>query len=230
MYFLVDIFLLAILACVIWASVKFGFTRNFVFGTLRTLLAVAGGAGLCFGLYMLMRHFGWLAYMSDGVRNFFGEVSTNLGTILTDEHYRFASEIIAFIPFGILSFIIGYVIAYFIVKWIVQAVFLPVVYSVKHVRAFKIIDNILGLCFNLAVYLGVVVALFGSVHALNEDGRYKDVTKSGESPTLANKLINEACEPVLDYLHEDFSASIVGGIIYEYNPLNGQFKEWLNKN
>ena len=42
MYFLVDIFLLAILACVIWASVKFGFTRNFVFGIVRTLLAVAG--------------------------------------------------------------------------------------------------------------------------------------------------------------------------------------------
>ena len=109
----------------------------------------------------------------------------------------------------------------------VQAVFLPVVYSVKHVRAFKIVDNILGLCFNLAVYLGVVVALFGSVHALNEDGRYKNVTKSGETPTLANKLINDACEPVLGYLHEDFSASVIGGLIYEYNPLNNQFKEWL---
>ena len=227
MYFLIDVFLLVILICVIWASVKFGFSGNFVFGIVRTLLAVAGGAGLCFGVYMLMKHFGWLAFMSDGVRGFFGEISTNLGDVLTDANYRFAAEIIAFIPFGILFFIIGYIAAYFLVKWIGQVLFMPALYSIKHVKALKIIDNILGLCFNLAVYLGVVACVFGGVHALNEDDRYKDVTKAGEDATLAQKLINDFCEPVLGRLHEDFSASVIGGLIYEYNPLNGTFKELI---
>ena len=77
MFFLVDIFLLAILICVIWASVKFGFSRNFVFGILRTVIALGGGAALAFGVYMLMDGQGWLAYMSDGVRKFFGEVSSD---------------------------------------------------------------------------------------------------------------------------------------------------------
>lgn len=65
MFFLVDILLIAVLVCVIWASVKFGFTRNFVFGILRTVIALAGGAALCFGVYLLMDKFGWIDYLSD---------------------------------------------------------------------------------------------------------------------------------------------------------------------
>lgn len=229
MYFLVDVFLLALLICVIWASVKFGFTGNFVFGIVRTVLAIACGLGASVGIFILMKHFGWISYMSDGVRHFFGEISTNLGTVLTDATYRFAAEIIAYIPFGLLFFVLGYVLSYFLVKWIFRTLLLPIFYSIKHVKAVKIIDNILGLCFNLAIYLGAVAVVFGAVHAFNDGDRYKDVAGGGENPTLAQKLVNDFCEPVLSYLHEDFSASVVGGLIYEYNPLNGVIKALIEK-
>ncbi len=225
MFFLVDILLIAALVCVIWASVRFGFTRNFVFGILRTVIALGGGAGLCFGIYLLMDKAGWLDYASDGVRRFFGEVSVNLGSVITDENYRFVAKIIAYLPFGILFLILGYVITYYLIKLVVRGFFSPVLYCVKKYKWVKIVDNVLGLCFNVAVYVGVVACLFGGVHALNANGKYKDVAGKGESSDVAKGLINDFCEPMLTSLHEDFSAAVLGGIIYEYNPLNSTFEK-----
>lgn len=230
MFFLVDILLIAVLVCVIWASVKFGFTRNFVFGILRTVIALAGGAALCFGVYLLMDKFGWIDYLSDGVRKFFGEVSTNLGSVLTDKNYRFAAKIIAFLPFGILFCVLGYVITYYLIKLLVRSVFAPLLTCIKQFKWMKIIDNVLGLCFNLAVYLGVVVCLFGGVHALNQNGRYKDVANKGDELSVPKEIVNNFCEPILNNLHEDFSAAVLGGLIYEYNPLNSTFEKLLNNN
>lgn len=230
MFFLVDILLIAVLVCVIWASVKFGFTRNFVFGILRTVIALAGGAALCFGVYLLMDKFGWIDYLSDGVRKFFGEVSTNLGSVLTDKNYRFAAKIIAFLPFGILFCVLGYVITYYLIKLLVRSVFAPLLTCIKQFKWMKIIDNVLGLCFNLAVYLGVVVCLFGGVHALNQNGRYKDVANKGDELSVPKEIVNNFCEPILNNLHEDFSAAVLGGLIYEYNPLNSTFEKLFNNN
>lgn len=226
MFFLVDIFLLAILVCVIWASVKFGFSRNFVFGILRTVIALGGGAALAFGVYMLMDGQGWLAYMSDGVRKFFGEVSSDAAAVLNDAQYRFVAKLIAYLPFGLLFFVLGYVITYYLIKLIVSLFFSPVLTCIKKIRWVKIADNVLGLVFNLAVYIGVVVCLFGAVHALNEDGVYSNVAAKGETEeSVAKDVVNNFCEPVLTTLHEDFSASVIGGCIYEYNPLNNTFKK-----
>lgn len=230
MFFLVDILLIAVLVCVIWASVKFGFTRNFVFGILRTVIALAGGAALCFGVYLLMDKFGWIDYLSDGVRKFFGEVSTNLGSVLTDKNYRFAAKIIAFLPFGILFCVLGYVITYYLIKLLVRSVFAPLLTCIKQFKWMKIIDNVLGLCFNLAIYLGVVVCLFGGVHALNQNGRYKDVANKGDESNVPKEIVNNFCEPILNNLHEDFSAAVLGGLIYEYNPLNSTFEKLFNNN
>lgn len=226
MFFLVDIFLLAILICVIWASVKFGFSRNFVFGILRTVIALGGGAALAFGVYMLMDGQGWLGYMSDGVRKFFGEVSSDAAAVLNDAQYRFVAKLIAYLPFGLLFFVLGYVITYYLIKLIVSLFFFPVLTCIKKIRWVKIADNVLGLLFNLAVYIGVVVCLFGAVHALNEDGVYSNVAAKGETEeNVAKDVVNNFCEPVLTTLHEDFSASVIGGCIYEYNPLNKTFKK-----
>lgn len=230
MFFLVDILLIAVLVCVIWASVKFGFTRNFVFGILRTVIALAGGAALCFGVYLLMDKFGWIDYLSDGVRKFFGEISTNLGSVLTDKNYRFAAKIIAFLPFGILFCVLGYVITYYLIKLLVRSVFAPLLTCIKQFKWMKIIDNVLGLCFNLAIYLGVVVCLFGGVHALNQNGRYKDVANKGDESNVPKEIVNNFCEPILNNLHEDFSAAVLGGLIYEYNPLNSTFEKLFNNN
>ena len=230
MFFLVDILLIAVLVCVIWASVKFGFTRNFVFGILRTVIALAGGAALCFGVYLLMDKFGWIDYLSDGVRKFFGEISTNLGSVLTDKNYRFAAKIIAFLPFGILFCVLGYVITYYLIKLLVRSVFAPLLTCIKQFKWMKIIDNVLGLCFNLAIYLGVVVCLFGGVHALNQNGRYKDVENKGDESSVPKEIVNNFCEPILNNLHEDFSAAVLGGLIYEYNPLNSTFEKLFNNN
>lgn len=230
MFYLVDILLIAVLVCVIWASVKFGFTRNFVFGILRTVIALAGGAALCFGVYLLMDKFGWIDYLSDGVRKFFGEVSTNLGSVLTDKNYRFAAKIIAFLPFGILFCVLGYVITYYLIKLLVRSVFAPLLTCIKQFKWMKIIDNVLGLCFNLAIYLGVVACLFGGVHALNQNGRYKDVANKGDESSVPKEIVNNFCEPILNNLHEDFSAAVLGGLIYEYNPLNSTFEKLFNNN
>ena len=230
MFFLVDILLIAVLVCVIWASVKFGFTRNFVFGILRTVIALAGGAALCFGVYLLMDKFGWIDYLSDGVRKFFGEISTNLGSVLTDKNYRFAAKIIAFLPFGILFCVLGYVITYYLIKLLVRSVFAPLLTCIKQFKWMKIIDNVLGLCFNLAIYLGVVACLFGGVHALNQNGRYKDVANKGDESNVPKEIVNNFCEPILNNLHEDFSAAVLGGLIYEYNPLNSTFEKLFNNN
>ena len=230
MFFLVDILLIAVLVCVIWACVKFGFTRNFVFGILRTVIALAGGAALCFGVYLLMDKFGWIDYLSDGVRKFFGEISTNLGSVLTDKNYRFAAKIIAFLPFGILFCVLGYVITYYLIKLLVRSVFAPLLTCIKQFKWMKIIDNVLGLCFNLAIYLGVVACLFGGVHALNQNGRYKDVANKGDESNVPKEIVNNFCEPILNNLHEDFSAAVLGGLIYEYNPLNSTFEKLFNNN
>ena len=67
MYFIVDLLLLLILLGVVITSIKFGFTRNFIFGILRTVIAIAGGVGACAGVFLLMNHFGWIDYLADAV-------------------------------------------------------------------------------------------------------------------------------------------------------------------
>jgi len=42
MYFLIDAIIIALTILLVVISIKFGFTRNFVFGILRTIIGIAG--------------------------------------------------------------------------------------------------------------------------------------------------------------------------------------------
>jgi len=99
MYFLVDAIFIVLLIFLIWVSIKFGFTRNFVFGIIRTIIGIAGAIGACVGVYLLMENFGWLDFMADGVANFFG-----MGADL-----RIVAKIVAYLPFAVLFLIVGYI-------------------------------------------------------------------------------------------------------------------------
>ena len=104
--------------------------------------------------------------------------------------------------------------------------------------AVKIIDNVLGLILNLGLYLGIVFAAFGFIHAINTveasagDYVYDDAStiifKENDDPDaltdfLANTIDNFT-GPMFNGWHESLSASPIGSIIYEYNPLNGLFE------
>ena len=229
MYFIVDIVLILLLILVIVTGVKYGFFRNFVFGILRVLLSVAGAVGAAVGVYFLCLKLGWLDFIALRVAEMFSAITTVLGDIASDENVAFVAKIIAYIPIGIVAFIIGYILVYVLSAFILKLVFRPLFKAREKGGAVKIIDNVLGLTLNLAVMFTCIFAFFGAVHALNEDGRYKNVTGASdpEHPSAGQKIINDLAEPALSDLHENFSASVLGGIIYEYNPFNGLFKRIL---
>lgn len=235
MFFLVDLVLLLILGFVIFASIKFGFTRNFIFGILRTVIGIAGGVGACVGVYMLMELFGWLNYLADPIVQFFGNQSWF--NAANPNNLRIVAEIIAYIPFAVLFLILGYILVHWLINLLVKLVFAPVFAAKEKIPAVKIIDNVLGLILNLGIYLGVVFAAFGFIHAVNTveftpgDGVYDDVSVmifGDEDPNALNDFVSNTIDnvtgPMFNGWHESLSASPIGNIIYEYNPLNGMFE------
>lgn len=231
MYFIVDLLLLIILVFVIVASVKFGFTRNFIFGILKTIIGFAGAIGACVGVYFLMNHFGWLDYLSDAVVGFFGNVS-NPNAILNDDTFRIVAKIIAYIPFGILFIILGYLFVNWFMGILMKGIFLPIFYARKHVKAVKIIDNVLGLILNLGIYVGILLVAFGFVHGINSvnDGEGEPVYDKlsmalfNEDESFIAETVNKFTGPMFNKWHESLTASPIGSIIYTYNPLNGVFE------
>lgn len=235
MYFIVDLVLILVLVCVITASVKFGFSRNFVFGILRTIIGMAGGIGACVGVFFLMHTFGWLDYMAQAVINLFGNPAWLNSA--NPNNLRIVASIISFLPFAVLFLILGYILLHKLVNWLVKLIFLPFFVARKKVKLVKGLDIALGLIFNLALYLGFVFALFGFIHGINTvqdasgDYLYDDMSvivfgQNDDAGALNDFLANTVdgiTGPMFNKWHESLSASPIGSILYNYNPLNGLF-------
>ena len=221
MFFIIDAILVALVLCVFWFGIKKGFSGNWIFNILRTVIAFGGAGGAAAGLYLLMDKFGWLAVMSDGVVGFFGNIKVNLGDVFTQETFVMVCKILAFIPFAILFAILGYVLTYWLLGILLKILSVPL-NKLRQFTVWRVIDNILGCAFNLAILGGVTLAIFGVIHGLNSSDTYKHVL--GEN---GNKNINHSIEVVLDGMHENLSAGVVTGLIYEYNPLNDMFKDLI---
>lgn len=236
MFFLVDLVLLLILAFVIFASIKFGFTRNFIFGILRTVIGIAGGVGACYGIYLLMDAFGWLNYLADPIVQFFGNQSWF--NAANPVNIRIVAEIIAYVPFAVLFLILGYILVHWLINLLVKLVFAPIFTAKEKIKAVKIIDNVLGLILNLGLYLGFVFALFGFIHAVNTveftagDYVYDDVSavifQENDDPDALTDFVSTTIDnftgPMFNNWHESLSASPIGSLVYEYNPFNGLFE------
>ncbi len=230
MYFLVDIALIAIFAAVVVVSVKFGFSRNFVFGIVRFLLALAGGAGLAVGVFLLFDKLGWLDSMKLLVTRIFGDTSA-LAYFLSDENVALIGKIVSFLPLGIILVIGGYIFAFWFFGFICKLIFKPLFDARKKGGKVKIIDNVLGFILNFALAAAVVLCVFASVHAFNEGDRYKNASgaEDPEHPSFGQQIVNDISEPVLSNLNESFTASPIGYLVYNYNPLNGLFSGIINK-
>jgi len=238
MYFLIDAIIIALTILLVVISIKFGFTRNFVFGILRTIIGIAGALGACVGVYLLMDKFGWLDYMADGVVGFFGNIS-NPSQLLNDTTFRVIAKVISYLPFAILFLIVGYILLHKLINWLVKLIFLPFFVARKKVGLVRFIDNALGLILNLGLFFGVIFASFGLVHAINtaeySDGTpvYENVSRImfADTTNSVNKFaadtIDNLITPTLNNWHENLTASPLGGLIYEYNPLNGMFDEMI---
>lgn len=218
MYFVIDGILIALLICVFWFGIKKGLMGNWIFSIVRTILALGIGGGVAVGVYFLMNSLGFLSILSDGVVNFFGNVSNNVGDLLTQENFIKICMIIAFVPFGVLGFILGYVFGYWLLGVIAKVLRYPID-KLREIRFWKVIDNILGSVLNLAVLGVVVLAVFGIIHGLNTGDTYK--TLLGNAPIM--EPFNHSVEVVLNGLHENLSAGPLCGFIYENNPLNSMF-------
>ncbi len=228
MYFFIDAIIIIMLTVLIIVSVKKGFSGNFLFDILHTILGIAGGAGLCFGAYLLMDKFGWLEYMADGVVKFFGKVE-NPNELINDANFLTVAKIIAYVPFGILFLVVGYIVAHKLIGWIFKGLFAPVFIGRKKSKTVRIIDNVLGIILNVGIFVGVVLSVFGFVHATSVNDKYKNMAGAEdlENQKVGEQLINDFCEPLLTTLHENFSASPIGGFIYRVNPLNKAFEDLL---
>ncbi|MBR2337275.1 MAG: hypothetical protein IKA61_04970 [Clostridia bacterium] len=236
MYFLIDLVLLIMLVCVILASIKFGFSRNFVFGILRTIIGMAGGIGACVGVYFLMSKFGWLDYMADAVVNFFGNPAWLNSA--NPNNLRIVASIVAYLPFAILFLILGYIILHKLVNLAIKGIFLPFFVARKKVTFVRALDVSLGLLFNLVLFFGFILAVFGFVHGVNNaqdssgDYLYDDVSivlfGSNEDPDALTDFLADTVDgitgPMFNKWHESLTASPIGSVLYEYNPLNGIFQ------
>ena len=226
MYFVVDGLLIGIFFLALWSSIRRGFSGHFVFGILRTIIGIAVGAVTVFGVYMLMKHFSWIEYMADGVIAFFGELTTSF---IPNDLYRMVMGIVAFAPFAVLFFIVGYLIGVKVICGLIKLIFTPIKLLRNNAKVFRIIDNVLGTVINLALYCAVVFAIFGVVYVFNYD---KDNVPQAEVSTIAMatpdegedakilaRTINNITTPTLGGLHESFSAAPIGHVFYENNPL-----------
>lgn len=216
MFFILDGILVALILCVFWFGVKKGLSGNWIFNILRTLISFGGAAGAAVGLYFLMDNFGWLTVMSDGVVSFFGNIKVNLG--LTQQVFIEICRIVAFIPFAILFAILGYVLTYWLLGILLKVLSVPL-NKLRQYTLWRVIDNLLGCAFNLAIVGGITLGLFGVIHTLNAGDTYKHVL--GEN---SNANVNHSIEVILDGMHENISAGVVSGFLYEYNPLNDVFQ------
>ncbi len=236
MFFIIDLVLILILVSVIIASIKFGFSRNFIFGILRTVIGMAGGIGLCVGAFFLMNKFGWLDIMADGVINMFGNPAWLAET--NPNNLRIVARIIAFLPFAVLFLILGYILLHRLVNLLIKGIFLPFFVARKKVKAVKGIDIALGLVVNLALYFGIVFVLFGFIHGINTvqtadgDYVYDDVSiimfgENNDEDALTDFLaetVDNMTGPMLNKWHESLNASPLGSFFYNYNPLNGMLE------
>ena len=219
MFFIIDAILVILTICVFLFGVKKGFSGNWIFNILRTLLAFGGGVGAAVGLYFLMDGLGWLTVMSDGVVSFFGNIKVDLA--LTQQAFIEVCRILAFIPFAILFAVLGYVLAYWLLGLLLKVLSVPL-NKLRQFTVWRVIDNILGCAFNLAILGGVTLAIFGVIHGLNATDSYKYVL--GKE---SNAKINHSIEVVLDGMHENISAGVISGLLYEYNPLNEMFSDLI---
>jgi hypothetical protein len=234
MFILVDVLLLVCLGFIIFASIKFGFTRNFIFGILRTIFGIAGGIGACVGVYLLLDAFGWLNYLGQGVAGFFGNPEflnpVNAG------NFAVLTKIVAYLPFGVLFIILGYILVHFLVNLLFKGIFAPIFFLKKKSKAFRTVDNVIGLVFNLGLFFAVVLAAFGFIHGVNtvKDGddyvydnmssiMFTEDAKDNAIIGTVSHAIDDLTTPLFNALHEGLSASPIGSFLYEYNPLNGLF-------
>ena len=216
MYFIIDGILLALLICVFVFGIKKGLTGNWIFNILRTVIAFAGGIGAAAGVYFLMDRFGWLTAMSKGVISFFGNIRVNYGIAL-DDTFRMVCKIVAFIPFAVLFCVLGYILVYWLLGLVLKILTVPLG-KLREVFVWKVIDNVLGCIFNLALLVGVTLVIFGVIHGLNTGDTYTHILGAGALPN-----VNHSIEIVLDNMHENLSAGVISGFLYEHNPLNGMF-------
>ena len=237
MYFIVDLVLILLLLCIVFTSIKYGFSRNFVFGLLRTIIGMAGGIGLCAGAFILMNNFGWLDIMADAVVNFFGNPAWLQAS--NPNNLRIVARIVAFLPFALILLILGYIILHRLINFLIKGIFLPFFVARKKVGLVRGLDIALGLIFNLALYIGFVLVLFGFIHGVNtvqtSDGDYvyDDVSiilfgENDDPDALTDFLANtvdNATGPMFNKWHESLNASPTGRFIYQYNPLNGIFED-----
>ena len=235
MFILVDVLLLVCLGFIIFASIKFGFTRNFIFGILRTILSIAGGIGACVGIYFLLDAFGWLDYLGLGVSGFFG--NPEFLNPVNANNFSLLTKIVAYLPFGVLFIILGYMLMHFLVNLLIKGIFAPIFILKKKNKTFRIIDNVVGLVFNIGLFLAVIFASFGFIHGVNtvkdgDDYVYDNVSsilftedaKDNAIIGTVSHAIDDLTTPMFNSLHEGLSASPIGSLIYEYNPLNGLFE------
>ncbi len=226
MYFIVDGLLIGIFILALWSSIRRGLSGHFFFGIIRTIIGIAAGAGLAFGVYMLMKHFSWIEYMTEGVITFFGELKWG---IIPSDMFRMVMSVIAFLPFGVLFFVVGYLIGVKGICGLIKLIFLPLFALRKNTKVVRIIDNVLGTILNLALYSVLVFGIFGFVYVFNYDAN--DVPQAevstiamatpanGEDPKILARTINNVTTPILGGLHESFSAAPIGHVLYENNPL-----------
>ncbi len=230
MYFVVDGLLIGLFLLVLVTSIKRGLSGHFVFGILRTIIGIAAGAAAVAGAYLLMTHFAWLDNMADGVAGFFGEIRMSLG-IITEDVYRLITGIIAFLPFAVLFFIVGYLLGTKVICGLISLIFYPIKALRKNAAIFRFLDNLLGIVLNVGLYAVVVLAIFGGVYVFNYDRVEADNTVSYElkeevadlaivdGDGFLARTISNFTTPILDGLNESFIAAPIASLIYENNPL-----------
>ncbi len=218
MYFIIDAILLVILFLVIFFGLKKGFTGNWIFNIIRTLIAFAGGAGAAVGVYFLMSRFGWLNVMSDSVKDFFGKAKTPIASFVNSDMALMVFKILAFLPFAALFMVVGYVLFYWLLGYVFKIFTVPLE-KFRENKVWRIIDGVFGLLFNLAIFGGVTLAIFGVIYTLNATDVYTHVLGKNVMPN-----VNHSIEIILNSMHENLSAGVISGFLYNNNPLNGMLK------
>ncbi len=158
--------------------------------------------------------------------NFFGQLTTGF---IPNDLYRMVMGIVAFIPFGVLFFIVGYLIGVKLICGLIKLIFYPIKLLRNNAKVFRIIDNVLGVILNMALYSVLVFGIMGFVYVFNYDDKnvpqaevskvYIAQTENGEDPKIVARTIDNIATPLLGGLHETFTAAPIGHVLYEHNPL-----------